>query len=387
MHLINSKIFALVGISLFAHVTLSGGRIAASLFVLQQGQSEIIAGLVYGLYSLMPALLAVHMGQLVDRVGPRLVMRICLAIMATGLLFPILKLSLFTIIICALLGGLGFGGYIVAAHTAVSLIKVENASDRTSLYSWLQMGTSVSAVAGPALIGVIIDNANYTIAYICLSAIVFIGFIWSNFAKISNGIPFSKNKQGQGIFKTTVKDKSLSRIYLLSMLVYLAWDSFSFMIPVLGNVRDYSATSIGLALSFFAVGTFLVRAIQPWIAQRINEWQTLSIAFALAAVVFLLLPVANSLPFLYALSLVFGISAGVGHPNVQNLIIRHVDPAMSGAASGLRLMTGNMAGMIGTAGCGALTAIVGITPVFIGIAAVMSVSSIVSARSKIDKDS
>lgn len=85
---INPQIFSLVIMSLFTHVTLSGGRVASSLFVLQAGYSEIIAGLTYGLYGLMPALLALHIGRLVDRIGARRIMRLSLIIMVVGLTLP-----------------------------------------------------------------------------------------------------------------------------------------------------------------------------------------------------------------------------------------------------------------------------------------------------------
>ena len=104
---INPQIISLVGLSLLAHVTLSGGRVASSLFVLQEGHSEMIAGLTYGLYGLMPALLSLHMGRWVDRVGPRYIMRLSLIIIVLGLLLPAVHLSVATVLICAALSGLG----------------------------------------------------------------------------------------------------------------------------------------------------------------------------------------------------------------------------------------------------------------------------------------
>lgn len=372
----NPQIISLVMISLLAHVTLSGGRVASSLFVLQEGHSEFIAGLTYGLYGLMPALLSLYIGQWVDRVGPRLIMRISLTAIVVGLLVPVIHLSLPSILICSALSGLGFGGYILSAHVSVSLMKVKHPSDRTGLFGWLQMGTAVSAVLGPSFIGLIIDHGNFLIAYACLAIIVFSGLLWSFNASIPNGVRPSKTEtKRSNVLNDVIKDRSLLRIYLLSMAVYLAWDCFTFMIPVLGSERGYSAASIGVVLSCFAAGTFIVRALLPWLSRRSTEWRTLSISCALAALVFILLPLANTLFLLSALSLAFGVSAGVGHPNVLNLLLRTVSPDKSGEASGLRIMTGNLAGMLGTASCGAIAAVSGVLPVFLGIAAIMGAAS------------
>jgi predicted MFS family arabinose efflux permease len=373
---INPQIISLVMISLLAHVTLSGGRVASSLFVLQEGHSELIAGLTYALYGLMPALLSLYIGQWVDRVGPRLIMCLSLITIVIGLLAPIINLSLTSILICSALSGLGFGGYILSAHVAVSLMKVEHASDRTGLFGWLQMGTAVSAVLGPSFIGLVIDNSNFLIAYACLALIVFSGLIWSFNADIPNGVrPSKEEPKRSNVLREVIKDRALLRIYLLSMAVYLAWDCFAFMIPILGLDRGYSASAIGMVLSCFAAGTFIVRALLPWLSRKTTEWRTLSISCALAALVFTLLPLANTIFLLSALSLIFGISAGVGHPNILNLLLRTVSPSRAGEASGLRIMTGNLAGMLGTASCGAVAAASGVLPVFLSLAAIAGVAS------------
>jgi predicted MFS family arabinose efflux permease len=364
-------------ISLLAHATLSGGRLASSLFVLQEGHSELIAGLTYALYGVMPALLSLYIGQWVDRVGPLLIIRISLTAIVIGLLMPIIHLSLPSILICSALSGLGFGGFILSANVSVSLMKVEHASDRIGLFGWLQMATAVSAVLGPSFIGLVIDNGNYLIAYACLVLIVFGGLLLSFNADIPDGVRPKKEEETKhsNAIMEVIKDRSLLRIYLLSMAVYFAWDCFAFMIPVLGSGRGYSASSIGFVLSCFAAGTFIIRALLPWLSRITTEWRTLAASYALAALIFILLPFASTLFLLSALSLVFGISAGVGHPNILNLLLRTVSPSRAGEASGLRIMTGNLAGVLGTASCGAVAAAAGVLPVFLSLAAIAGVAS------------
>jgi predicted MFS family arabinose efflux permease len=372
---INPQIISLVIISLLAHVTLSGGRVASSLFVLQEGYSEFVAGLTYGLYGLMPALLSLSLGRWVDRVGPRRIIRSSLLIIIIGLLFPAIHLSLLSILICAALSGLGFGGYILAAHVSVSLMQVDNDSDRTGLFGWLQMGTAISAVLGPFFVGVVIDGSGFSMAYLYLTIIVFVGLLWSIRSSIPDGVRQNKRLQESKLLHDVFKDVSLLRIYLLSMVVYLTWDCFAFMVPVLGAERGYSASAIGGILSSFAVGTFMVRALLPWLSRISTEWRVLCISNAFIMVVFFLLAFADNIILLSLLSFIFGIAAGVGHPNVLNLLLRNVRSNKAGEASGLRIMTGNLAGLLGTAGCGAITAACGMLPVFFAIAAIAGISS------------
>ena len=386
---INPQIIGIVILSLFAHATLSGGRVISSLFVLQNGYSEMMAGLTYGLYGLMPALLSLHMGKWIDRVGSRFVMRFSLLVIVIGLILPAIDLSITSVLICASFSGFGFGGYILSAQTSIAYMKVDQESDRTGMFAWLQMGTSISAVTGPALVGLMLDSNGFSTVYLSLSAIVFIGFIGSFCFPIpskKSGYSVEKNTtenketKKTGVVKEVMKNKSLMKIYLLSMAVYFAWDCFAFLIPVLGVKLGYSSTDIGLILSFFAAGTLIIRALMPWISRRISEFKILAISFGIAAMVFFLLPFVDSVLLTSVLSLFFGLLAGVWHPNIQMLILAKVGKSRAGEASGLRLMTGNLSGMLGTTACGAILALAGVFPVFWGIAAIIGLSSWQAAR-------
>jgi MFS family permease len=378
---IHPQIIPIVVLSLLAHTTLSGGRVVSSLFVLQEGYSESIAGLTYGLYGLMPALLSLHMGKLVDRIGARVVMRTSLLVIMIGLLTPAIYLSVESVLICATLSGLGFGGYILSAQTSVSLFKVEKKSDRTGMFAWLQMGTSISAVTGPILVGFIVDSYNFSAVYFSLAAIVGIGVVQSFNTDIPESIyKPEEDAKGTSVIQEVIHDRSLLKIYLLSMATYFAWDCFSFLIPVLGVRYGYSATDIGLVLSLFAIGTLIVRAFMPWISGKITELRTLCLSYGLSSFVFLLLPIADGILYSCLLSFIFGILAGLWHACIQNIILIKVGKQRSGEASGLRLMTGNLSGMLGTTGSGAIIAIAGFPTVFIGIAAIMGIASL-TARS------
>jgi len=368
--------------ALMAHVTLSGGRVASALYVLNTGNSEFVAGLTYGLYALLPAILAIHIGRIVDKVGTLKVMRLSLVIMFVSLAIPSLHLSLITVFLCAAMGGLGFSGFILSAQVMVSVMKVERSSDRTGMYAWLQMGTSTSAVIGPVLVGLVVDNNGFHLAYSCLTVILLCGLLWSFVATFPKGVSTSNNRKESKLLRDVLNSPVLLRIYLLSMAVYLAWDCFAFMIPVLGVERDLSASSVGLILSFFAIGTFIVRAIQPWLSRISTEWLTLRMAFMLSAFVYISLLFTESVGFLCLLSMLFGISAGVGHPNIISLVLVNVNPDKAGEATGLRLMTGNFAGMTGAMVCGTVTAFAGVVPVFLGVATIMIISGAFSFNKK-----
>lgn len=373
---VNPQIFSLIAVSVLAHVTMSGGRVSASLFALQHGGSGFSAGIAYSLYGLLPALFSLHMGRWIDRIGPRIVMRGSLFVMIFGLSLPAIWPILPVVFLSAALGGFGFGTYMLAANVSVSHMDFAHEGDRIGMIAWLQLGNSVSSVVGPSLVGIIIDHKGFDAAFGSLAAIVVCSLLVSYRVHLPDGTrETSANKNDGSIVRTVFTNPRLLRIYLLAMTVSLSWDGFNFMVPVLGHERGYSATTIGMVLSCFAVGTFAIRAALPWLSRHLPEWRMLFMSFGLTAGVFFLLPLASASFVLAGLGFMFGLAAGVGQPSILNLIYRAMPAGKAGEGAGLRAMMGNLMGLTGPSVYGAITALFGAVPVFLLIGCIMSISS------------
>lgn len=368
------QLFSLIAVSMLAHVTMGGGRVAASLFVLHQGYSAAMAGFAYSAYSLLPALLSLMMGKWIDRVGPRHVMRISQVLMVTSLLVPAMWPSLMTVMAAALAGGFGFGSYMLAANVAVSIMPFQAEGERVGMLGWLAMGNSVAAVGGPAVAGLVIDHGGFAAAYGVMALIVCASLLVSFLVDVPGGVGGLRQKQGgTGVLRQVFSTPRLLRIYLLAMVVSVAFDGYAFMTPVLGHVRGYSATLIGATMSCFACGSFVVRALLPWLSRRLAEWRMLVMAYGVIAVAFCLLPVVPNAYMHGALGFCIGLAAGAGQPNILSLIYRAM-PDRAGEGAGLRAMVGNSMGATGPWIYGSITGLVGAAPVFlmIGVLAAMA---------------
>lgn len=381
------QIFSLIAVSILAHVTLGGGRVAGSLYMLKFGGSETLAGLAYSGYCLMPALLSLHMGRWIDRVGSRRVMRVCQGLMVAGLLCPTVWPSLPTVLLASVIGGFGFGGYMLAATVAVSVMPFEREGERVGMIGWLQMGNSVSAVAGPSISGLMIDHFGFAAAYGTLAALVAASLIASFCVDVPGGAgqPRAAKPHKESVVRRVFTDPRLLRIYVLAMVVSMSYDGFSFMMPVLGHERGFSATTIGLILSSFAVGSFAVRALLPWLSRHLPEWRMMSLAFGFSTLAFMLLPFAG-LPWLMAaLGLLLGMAVGVGQPNILSLIYTAMPPGKAGEGAGLRSMMGNTMGLTGPSAYGAIAGLFGALPVFLAIGGFTGLASWQAHRAHKDK--
>ncbi len=185
----------------------------------------------------------------------------------------------------------------------------------------------------------------------------------------------ARYKDGESLVRTVFTTPRLLRIYVLTMTVSLSWDGFNFMMPILGRERGYSATTIGMVLSCFAVGTFAIRAALPWLSRQMSEWRMLCVSFAVAAGVFFLFPLAQAGILLGAFGFVFGLAAGVGQPSILNLIYRSMPLSKAGEGAGLRSMMGNLMGLTGPSLYVAIATLFGSVPVFLLIGCIMGASS------------
>ncbi|MDQ7988485.1 MAG: MFS transporter [Candidatus Dactylopiibacterium sp.] len=375
------QILSLISVSMLAHITLGGGRVAASLYMLQNGGSEALAGIAYSGYCLLPAILSLLMGRWVDRVGTRQVMRASLMIMVVGLVVPALWPSMATILFSSAVCGFGFASYMLAANVAVSMMPVAHDGERVGMLGWLAMGNSVAAVGGPAITGLTIDHGGFASAYGLMALIVSGGLVASYLVDVPGaGAPRARQKGEGSVVKLVFGNPRILRIYLLAMCTSMLYDGFSFMTPVLGHERGFSATTIGMIMSAFAVGTFAVRAVLPWLSRRLPEWRMLTLAFGFAATAFLLLPLAADSLMHAALGFVFGLSAGASQPNIFSLIYRAMPEGKAGEGAGLRSMMGNAVGLTAPSLYGAVSALSGAAPVFIGIGCIAALASWQSDR-------
>ena len=374
------QIFWLIAITLLAHVAMTGGRIGASLYALRLGHSEWLAGLAYGLYNLLPGLLSLHLGRWVDRVGPRRVVGVGLGAMVLGLLGPVLVPGLPAVLLSSGLCGFGFGSCMLAANLAVARLPYHHDSERTGMLGWLQLGNSVSAVVSPAAVGLALDHGGFRVAFAGLALAACAGLVALAGARLPSAPAGGKRPGGQGVLHRAATDPGLRRVYLLAMAVSLAWDGFVFMVPVLGEAGHLSASVIGGVLSAFAAGTFVVRLALPWLSRGLGGWQLLSLAFALAAAVFLALPWARHAAVLGLLGFVFGLAAGGGQPLVLNLIYGHLPAGQAGEGAGLRAMLANLAGFGGSFVFGLVAAASGPATVFAGMAGLMVLAGWQSVR-------
>jgi MFS family permease len=106
-------IYLLVLMGTLNHTVYIGSRVAVSLYALHLGANQFAIGVLIALFALCPMLIAVYVGKLTDRIGPRLPMLMGTIGTAVALLLPPLFPGFAALFVMALLIGASYNFFFV----------------------------------------------------------------------------------------------------------------------------------------------------------------------------------------------------------------------------------------------------------------------------------
>ena len=277
-------IYLLIVMAIFTHLGFAGSRLAVPLFAVDQGANPFVVGTIVALYAALPALLAVPMGRLADRVGYKLPLLCGVCGIFIALLLPWLWPTITTLYFVATIIGMSFMTFQLSIQTLAGAIA--GPEGRARNFSLLSLGYASANFAGPLVAGVLIDNVGYarTFALLALPVIPAIAMA----AMGRRWIPHVQLKASntQSGVMDLLKIKGLRNTLIASGIVSSAWDVYQFFMPIYGRSLGMSATAIGSVLSAFAIAIIVVRAVLPFFVRRIGETQTLTYAMFVACAAF-----------------------------------------------------------------------------------------------------
>lgn len=360
---------ALVGLMVMAHTAFAGGRVVLTLAAIKLGGTPFEVGLVVGLLALVPMCLSVHAGRWVDRRGAVSPALAALSMLAGALVLATLP-ALAGLSMSAILLGSGFMLLHLAIHSAVA--KGLAPEERARGFSMLALGNSASTAAGPVAAGFLFDLAGtawtlLTLAVLPLLAMAVLAKVRTALA----AIPVAAPAAGKPRAADLLRHAPLRAVLIVSALLSMGWDLFSFMMPIHGDRIGLSASAIGLVMGVFGGGTFVIRLFIPWLGLRFSEWQVLAGTLALTAAVYAVFPFFSTLEPLLPLAFALGLALGCAFPMVMSAIAHTAPPGRSGEAIGIRSMLINASQTLLPVTLGALGSAGGTRLAFWAIAAML----------------
>lgn len=375
----NPTLVALIALGIVHHIVLTGSRVTVTLEALRLGASTAVVGILLALFALLPMLCSVAVGRLSDRVGVRKPMLIGSFGMAVAAAVPLVVPGLLGLFLAAALLGVSFIFYQVPAQNATG--ELGPPSERAHNFSLLALGYAISTLLGPLIAGFTIDHGGFvaTFALLAILPLIPTAVLARNRLALPGPHP-AHGKAHAGGALALLRHEKLRPVFVINVLLAIAWDLHTIVIPVYGAQIGLSASQIGLILASFGAATFVVRLAMRWIVHRLHERQVLTAALWAGGIVYFVFPFSNSAPALMALSFGLGLGLGASQPMVLSLLHAHAPPGRMGEAAGVRMsLTQAMAVAVPLA-FGAVGATVGLTPVFWSVGASLAAGGFFTRR-------
>jgi MFS family permease len=352
----------LIALGVANHLVLTGSRVAVSLNALALGENAATVGGLMALFALFPMFLAIPAGRLADRIGVRGPMLAGSIGTAAGVLVVTLLPGLPALFATAMLTGVSFMLFQVAAQYATG--EMGGVAARSRNFGLLALGYSTSSIAGPMIAGLMIDHAGYraTFALLTLLPLLPIAVLATNRITLPGAHP-AHAARIDGSALDFVAHREMRRVFIINGLVSMAWELHTLFVPIYGHTIGLSASRIGLILAAFAAATFTVRLAMPAIASRVSEHAVLTSALYVGALVYLALPFSRTAGALMGLSFCLGLGLGASQPMVMSLLHSHAPPGRMGEAAGVRLSLVNSISVAVPLLFGAVGGAVGLSPV------------------------
>lgn len=372
-----ARLAFLVALTVFAHTAFNGSRVTVSLYALSLQSTPLTVGVLVSLYSMLPMLLSVSAGRMVDRVGPARPLLWSAAAIALGVGLPFVVTGIPALYIACAVIGLAFMVFHIAVQSAVGALS--DPSERAVNFSWLALGFSISGFLGPTTAGLAIDYVGHRATFGILAAFAIVAtlalaIVKPRIARAQAGM--APGGDLAGLLKST----QLRRVFLVTGILAMAWDLFYFVMPIYGTSIGLTASTIGAILGSFALATFVVRLFLPWMARRLREWQLVTATLFIASIAYALFPLVRTVPLIAAIAFLLGLGLGASQPSLMSLIQQATPVGRLGEALGVRTTVMNMSHTLLPLLFGGVGTALGMGPVFWAMAVSLAATGLFARR-------
>jgi MFS family permease len=330
----------------------------------------LAVGALLALFALTQVFFALPAGRFVDREGLKKPLLISVAVSSAGAslsaiwpIFPVLCLS-------ALATGGATGMAVIALQRHVGRM-AQNPEQLRVAFSWLSIGPAISNFLGPVMAGLLIDYAGsepahvtgFQWAFLLLAALPLSTWFWVRSVPELHA-PRATGELAPRRAMDLLAEPMMQRLLGVNWLLSSCWDVHTFVVPVLGHERGYSASVVGTILGAFAVAAAFIRVCLPFMSRRIKEHQIITGSMGCTALLFAIYPLMPTPWAMGLCSVLLGLVLGTAQPMIMSTLHQITPPNRQGEALGLRLMSINASSVLMPMLFGAAGAVAGVAPVF-----------------------
>ena len=365
---------------LFNHTCFRGSKVLLTLYALELGASPVVAGLLFAMYSVLPAFLSIYAGRVADGIGHRRPMLLGTCGLVAGLTLPFLWPSLVALFFSATIAGTCYIFYTVSIQSLVGSLGEGN--ERTRNYSLYALSASVTALTGPLIAGFGLEHLGGGATYLLLAALPLVTVLLLLSVRTPERRPPSGRASAahRGAPGALLRHPPLRRILVMAGIVETGNELGNFLLPIYGTAVGLSPSQIGIVMAMLAIASFVVRAFVPRLSARAGEETVLAGCLAVAACACLALPFTERFVFVAAAAFGYGLGIGGGAPLSMSLVFGRSPQGRSGEAMGVRQMVNKGTEMVVPLVFGGVSTAFGMLPVFALVAALLGAGAVLMQR-------
>ena len=362
--LTSRQVWILTVVGTLTHVAFSGSRVTVSLAAIHLGASELVVGTLVAFFSIVPTLLAVKAGRMLDRMDPLKPMMVSVAFHVLGVLVPVIFPGLWSLLVASIMVGTASSFFYLLQQRIIGTCSA--APDRTANLGIAAIGYAVSGFIGPLASGVAIDHLGFGAAFLMLAVTpaIAMGALLAGVLTLPAFPQQATTGRGRGNALELLRQPRMLRVYALGLMFSMAWDTFVLFVPIHGSHAGLSATVIGTVMAALTAGLFTTRLALPALSRRMNQSRFLFLGHIAIGLAFLAFPLTINVSVLMACSYLVGLAVGVAQPVSMSMMFEVCPPERAGEALGLRLTLLGTSQSVLPMLFGALSTAFGLTPIF-----------------------
>jgi MFS family permease len=325
-------------ITIINQLVIGGTKPVISLYVTSLGATPAQIGLLVTAYAILPALLAIRIGQWIDRYGIRRLVSLGGFGLLISLILPIVYPHYLTFIVSQLIIGISLTGQVVALQKRIGQVKgdIEKNVAAFSLYG------SMGAMLGPTFSSTLYDHYGFLICYLVNAMIMLIGMAVVFVVKkeewdIPRLVAAKTSTESRESIWRMLRHRDLRNAVIISGLMLSNKEIFSAYFPLLGQKLGISPTMIGVILSVMGAAAMIIRLSQSYLVHRFGRGTVLTTAMYMSGIIYLLTPTIPVLIILTVLIAMLGAGLGLGQPLSLSYAIQVSPPDRRGEVLGMRI--------------------------------------------------
>ena len=308
-------------------------------------------GAVAASFALAPLALALPSGQLVDRVGERIVMVAGALLMTASCVVAALAGDVAAVVAASALLGTGHLLSVVAEQAWVANRADPDRYD--AAFGSYTFAVSIGQTAGPALLllagsDTVPDTRPLFVGAVAATALLLLAS--AVVRPTARHVPDGTQRPDR--LRSLVRLPGLLRLLLVSSVVLTTVDITLVYLPALGAEREVAAGVVGALLAVRAAASTVSRFFVGRLSARLGRRRLLLGSLALSTAALALVPVPMPVPVLAVVMALLGLGLGVGQPLTMAWLAESTPPGARGRAMSLRLSANRLGQVLLPSGLG-----------------------------------